>query len=59
MSQYAAWLGIQPHPPRTGLAYVLVRVLVYIIALVLIVLIYGTKQRGLFIAPPVALMPVP
>jgi Protein of unknown function (DUF5656) len=56
MSQYAAWLGIRPHPPRTGLAYVLVRVVVYIIALVLIVLIYGTKQRGLLIAPPVGLV---
>jgi len=56
MSQYPAWLGIQPHPPRTGLAYVLVRVLVYIIALVLIVLVYGTRQRGLIVAPPVGLV---
>jgi hypothetical protein len=31
-------------------------VLVYIVALVLIVLIYGTKQRGLLIAPPIALV---
>lgn len=56
MSQLVAWLSIQPRPPRTGLAYVLVRVLVYIVALVLIVLVYGTRQRGLFIAPPVALI---
>jgi hypothetical protein len=56
MSQLVAWLSIQPRPPRTGVAYVLVRVLVYIIALVAIVLIYGTKQRGLIIAPPVGLV---
>ena len=53
---YAAWLGLQPHPPRTGLAYLLARVVVYIIALVLMVLIYGTKQRGLLMAPPVGLI---
>jgi hypothetical protein len=56
MSQLVAWLSVQPRPPRTGLVYVLVRVFVYILALVLIVLIYGTKQRGLFIAPPVGLI---
>jgi hypothetical protein len=56
MSHYAAWLGIRAHPPRTGPAYVLVRVVVYVIALVLIVLVYGTKQRGLIIAPPVGLI---
>ena len=30
-----------------------VRVVVYVVALVLIGLIYGTKERGLFIAPPI------
>ena len=56
MSQYVAWLGIQPRPPRTGLAYIAVRVAVYIAALALMVLVYGTKQRGLLIAPPVGLL---
>ena len=56
MSQYVAWLGVQPRPPRTGLGYVAVRVGVYIIALALMVLVYGTKQRGLIIAPPVGLL---
>jgi hypothetical protein len=35
---------------------VAVRAVVYIVALALMVLIYGTKQRGLFIAPPVGLV---
>jgi hypothetical protein len=52
----AAWLGLQPHPPRTGVVYVLVRIAVYVIALGLMALIYGTKERGLLIAPPVALV---
>jgi len=50
-----SWLGLQSHPPRTGLGYVGVRVLVYVVALVLTVVVYGTKERGLLIAPPVAL----
>jgi len=54
--QYTAWLGLQSHPPRTGAAYVAVRVVVYIVALALMVLVYGTKERGLLIAPPVALV---
>ena len=33
-----------------------VRAAVYIVALVLMGLIYGTKERGLFIAPPVGLL---
>jgi Protein of unknown function (DUF5656) len=37
-------------------AYVGVRVLVYLIGLLLMVLVYGTKQRGLIIAPPVAVV---
>jgi hypothetical protein len=37
-------------------AYIAVRVVVYIVALALMVLVYGTKERGLFIAPPVALL---
>jgi hypothetical protein len=56
VSQYVGWLGIQPDPPRTGIAYVAVRVIVYIVALVVMVLIYGTKQRGLIIAPPIAII---
>jgi hypothetical protein len=55
---YAALVGLAPHPPRTGIAYVAVRVVVYVVALVLMVLIYGTKERGLVIAPPVALVGV-
>ena len=54
----AMWLGLGSHPPRTGVAYVAVRVVVYVVALVLMGLIYGTKERGLFIAPPVALIGV-
>ena len=56
MSQYLSWLAVQPREPRTGVAYVAVRVGVYLIALVLMVLVYGTKQRGLLIAPPIALI---
>ena len=56
MSPTTVWLGLQPHPPRTGVAYVAVRAVVYIVALGLMVLIYGTKQRGLFMAPPVGLV---
>ena len=56
MSQYLTWLSIEPRPPRTGIAYVAIRVIVYVLALVLMVLVYGTKQRGLVIAPPVALL---
>jgi hypothetical protein len=50
------WLGLQSHPPRTGVAYVGVRVIVYVVALVLTVFVYGTKERGLIIAPPVGLL---
>lgn len=56
MSPSTAWLGLQSHAPRTGVAYVAVRAIVYLVALGLMVLIYGTKQRGLFIAPPVGLV---
>jgi len=56
VSQALAWLGAHPRPPRTGVAYVAVRVGVYLVGLVLMVLIYGTKQRGLLIAPPIALL---
>jgi uncharacterized membrane protein YeaQ/YmgE (transglycosylase-associated protein family) len=56
VTQYTSWLGLQPHAPRTGLAYVAVRAVVYILALALMVLIYGTKERGLFMAPPVGLV---
>ena len=56
MTQHTSWLGLQPHAPRTGLAYVAVRAVVYILALALMVLIYGTKERGLVMAPPVGLV---
>ena len=53
---YAALFGLRPHPPRTGVAYVGARVVVYVIALLAVVLVYATKERGLFIAPPVGLV---
>jgi hypothetical protein len=56
MSSAVDWLTVQLRPPRSGIAYVAVRVVVYLIGLVLIVLVYGTKQRGLVIAPPVGLL---
>jgi hypothetical protein len=37
-------------------AYVAVRVAVYLVGLLLMVLVYGTKQRGLLIAPPIAVI---
>jgi Protein of unknown function (DUF5656) len=43
-------------PPRRGLAYVGVRMLVYVLGLLLIVQIYGTKQRGLFTGIPIGLL---
>jgi uncharacterized protein DUF5656 len=56
VARYVAWFGIQPRPPRTGVVYVLIRVVVSIIALALMVLVYGTKQRALFIAPPIGVI---
>ena len=56
MNQVLAWFAIHPRHPRTGFPYLVVRVGVYIIALVLMVLVYGTKQRGLIIAPPIGLL---
>jgi hypothetical protein len=53
---YAALFGLRPHPPRTGVAYVATRVVVYVIALLAVVLVYATKERGLLIAPPVGLV---
>src|SRR5262249_27522313 len=50
------WLSITPRPPRTGLAYVGIRVVVYALALLLIVVIYSTKERALLIAPPIGLL---
>jgi len=46
----------RPRPPRTGLAYVLVHFVTYMLALGLIFLIYRTKERGLLIAPPIGLV---
>jgi Protein of unknown function (DUF5656) len=41
---------------RTGLAYVAVRVVVYLVALAPIVLLYSTKERALLVAPPIGLI---
>lgn len=50
------FLHLDNHAPRTGLAYIGVRIAVYFVALVALVVIFGTKQRGLLIAPPIALV---
>jgi hypothetical protein len=49
------WIN-ELRPPRRGLAYVGVRMLVYFIGLVLIVEIYGTKQRGLLTGIPIGVL---
>ncbi|HET6315183.1 MAG TPA: hypothetical protein VFG86_01910 [Chloroflexota bacterium] len=51
-----AWLSPNPRPPRSGLAYVGVRVVVYALALLLIVVIYSTKERALLVAPAIAVL---
>jgi Protein of unknown function (DUF5656) len=56
MTQYLTWLSVNPRPPRTGVSYVAIRVGVYLVALLVMVLVYGTKQRGLVIAPPIGLI---
>ena len=43
-------------PPRRGIAYVGVRVIVYMLALLLIVEIYSTKQRGLLTGLPIGVL---
>jgi hypothetical protein len=48
--------SVRPRPPRTGLAYLIVHFVVYMVALALIYLVYQTKERGLFIAPPIGLV---
>ncbi len=48
--------GLHPRPSRTGPSYVLARVVVYAVALLQMVLIYSTKERGLLIAPAVGLV---
>ncbi|GAC1327687.1 MAG: hypothetical protein NVSMB2_27060 [Chloroflexota bacterium] len=53
---FGSFLQLDRHPPRTGVVYIAVRILVYFLALVGLVLIFGTKQRGLIIAPPIALV---
>src|SRR5919202_3345487 len=50
------WLAATPSSPRTGVPYVVVRALVYVMALALIVVIYGTKARGLLIGPPIGFL---
>jgi hypothetical protein len=49
------WIN-ELRPPRRGLAYVGVRMLVYFLGLLLIVEIYGTKQRGLLTGIPIGLL---
>jgi hypothetical protein len=56
LSQVLAWLSPNPRPPRSGLAYVGVRVVVYALALLLIVVIYSTKERALLVAPAIAVL---
>jgi Protein of unknown function (DUF5656) len=56
VSHYLTWLSVTPRPPRTGVTYVVVRLAVYMIGLLVMVLVYGTKQRGLVIAPPIGLI---
>src|SRR6266545_3940892 len=55
-TEWVRLLSARPQPPRTGIAYVAVRVVIYVAALVLIVLIYSSKARGLLMAPPVGLL---
>jgi hypothetical protein len=50
------WLGLKPGAPRTGVAYVAVRVLVYVLALALIVAIYSVRAGGWLIALPIGLI---
>ena len=49
-------MGLHPVRPRTGLTYAAARLIAYVVAFILLVLIYSTKQRGLLIAPAVALV---
>ena len=49
------WIN-ELRPPRRGVAYVLVRMLVYVVGLLFIVQIYGTKQRGLLTGIPIGLL---
>lgn len=55
-TEWVRLLSVRPRPPRTGLAYVAVRIVVYVAVLALIVAIYSTKERGLIIAPPIGLL---
>jgi hypothetical protein len=56
VTQYLTWLAVTPRPPRTGVSYVVVRVVVYLLGLLVMFLVYGTKQRGLVIAPPIGII---
>ena len=56
MRAFVEPFGLHPRRARSGATYVLARVVVYAIALVLMVLIYSTKERGLLIAPAVGLV---
>ena len=42
--------------PRTGVGYVAVRIVVYLLALAPIVVIYSTRERALLVAPPIGLI---
>ena len=50
-ARYAELFGLRPPRPRSGWTYIAARVVVYALALVLLAVIYSTKERGLFIAP--------
>ena len=54
--QWLRWLAVTPRPPRSGLVYLGVRIVVYALALLLIVLLYSTKERALVIAPPIGIL---
>src|SRR5258708_2502874 len=56
MRAYVEAFGLRPRRPRTGALYIAARVLVYAVSLLLMVLIYSTKERGLLIAPAVGLV---
>ena len=55
MSPIGDWLNAL-RLPRRGFAYVSVRVVAYILALLVIVAIYGTKQRALLTGAPIGLV---
>ena len=49
---------VSPYPrtPRSGVQYVVLRVVIYVVALLLIAFVYGGRDRGAAIAPPIGLL---